>query len=91
MGIHLFPFRTEKLSPIVPMVLPSGVRVGNRHFREESHIKRCDSLFVCYLTLAQLIYLGEYNNNEAETYALRHSILTYVRMLRDIFYEMRFS
>ena len=25
MGVHLFPFRTEKLSPIAPMVLQSNV------------------------------------------------------------------
>ena len=24
-GVHLFPFRTEKLSPVAPMVLPSKV------------------------------------------------------------------
>ena len=31
-GIHLFPFRTEKLSPPAPMVLPGrpGGRVGRR-------------------------------------------------------------
>ena len=27
-GIHLLPFRTEKLSPFAPMVLPQGGRVG---------------------------------------------------------------
>src|SRR5213593_3432088 len=33
-GIHLFPFRTEKLSPPAPMVLPGkpGGRVGRRPF-----------------------------------------------------------
>ena len=30
--IHLFPFRTEKLSLVVPMVLPFGERVGNHLF-----------------------------------------------------------
>ena len=29
-GEHLFPFRTEKLSPSAPMVLPDGGRVGRR-------------------------------------------------------------
>ena len=29
-GFHLFPFRTEKLSPSTPMVLPNGGRVGSR-------------------------------------------------------------
>ncbi len=33
-GIHLFPFRTEKLSPSAPMVLRGGPRgrVGRRPF-----------------------------------------------------------
>ena len=30
LGIHLFPFRTEKLSPITPMVLRNSGRVGSR-------------------------------------------------------------
>ena len=30
LGIHLFPFRTEKLSPITPMVLHNSGRVGSR-------------------------------------------------------------
>ena len=30
-GVHLFPFRTEKLKPTAPMVLPEeGGRVGRR-------------------------------------------------------------
>ena len=29
-GFHLFPFRTEKLSPVTPMVLHTRGRVGNR-------------------------------------------------------------
>ena len=29
-GPHLFPFRTEPLSPAAPMVLPYGGRVGRR-------------------------------------------------------------
>ena len=29
---HLFPFRTEKLSFVTPMVLPFGGRVGSRRF-----------------------------------------------------------
>ncbi len=32
LGIHLFPFRTEKLSPTVPMVLRHSGRVGRRRF-----------------------------------------------------------
>ena len=38
MGFHLFPSRTEKLSPLAPMVLPKGGRVG-----------RCQLLSVLFL------------------------------------------
>ena len=31
-GFHLFPFRTEKLSLVTPMVLRNSGRVGSRHF-----------------------------------------------------------
>ena len=31
-GIHLFPFRTEKLSLVTPMVLRNSGRVGSRRF-----------------------------------------------------------
>ena len=34
-GIHLFPFRTEKLSLVTPMVLRNSGRVGSRRFREK--------------------------------------------------------
>ena len=32
-GAHLFPFRTEKLSPLAQMVLPFGGRVCHRLLR----------------------------------------------------------
>ena len=35
-GSHLFPSRTEKLSPLAPMVLHTRGRVGSRHFLQES-------------------------------------------------------
>ena len=31
-GFHLFPFRTEKLSLVTPMVLRHSGRVGSRRF-----------------------------------------------------------
>ena len=34
-GFHLFPFRTEKLSPVTPMVLRNSGRVGRRRFSSE--------------------------------------------------------
>ncbi|WP_233426394.1 hypothetical protein, partial [Parabacteroides gordonii] len=33
LGIHLFPFRTEKLSPTTSMVLRKSGRVDSRRFR----------------------------------------------------------
>ena len=38
-GFHLFPFRTEKLSPTAPMVLHTRGRVGRRHFTKETVLK----------------------------------------------------
>ena len=35
-GFHLFPFRTEKLSPVAPMVLRNSGRVGRRRFLRKS-------------------------------------------------------
>ena len=41
LGIHLFPFRTEKLSPTTSMVLRKSGRVDSRRFREsESSVKK---------------------------------------------------
>ncbi len=37
-GFHLFPSRTEKLSPAAPMVLHTRGRVGRRHFFESSSL-----------------------------------------------------
>ena len=34
MGFHLFPFRTEKLSPLAPMVLRKSGRVGRCQFNQ---------------------------------------------------------
>ena len=44
-GFHLFPFRTEKLSPTAPMVLHTRGRVGRRHFtRQASRLERDSGL-----------------------------------------------
>ena len=44
---HLFPFRTEKLSSVTPMVLRNSGRVGSRRFLERSPcIGRCRGFFV---------------------------------------------
>ena len=40
-GSHLFPSRTEKLSPLAPMVLHTRGRVGSRHFYEKPRAQQC--------------------------------------------------
>ena len=56
-GFHLFPFRTEKLSPPAPMVLHTRGRVGHRHFQESlSSEKNTGSLFLRYSLANQTIY-----------------------------------
>ena len=44
-GFHLFPFRTEKLSPSAPMVLHTRGRVGSRRFSEERVLWNSRGLF----------------------------------------------
>ena len=46
-GIHLFPFRTEKLSPVAPMVLRKRESRESPP-NEESYSNESDSLFLCY-------------------------------------------
>ena len=47
-GIHLFPFRTEKLSLVTPMVLRNSGRVGSRRFRKREPVQQLlDWLFSC--------------------------------------------
>ena len=55
-GIHLFPFRTEKLSPLAPMVLPTGGRVGRCRIQMERVTEMWLSLFVSYLSCLILFY-----------------------------------
>ena len=47
-GFHLFPFRTEKLSPVTPMVLRNSGRVGSRRFfsRAPAVITDCGAFFM---------------------------------------------
>ena len=53
-GIHLFPFRTEKLSPTTSMVLRKSGRVDSRRFSKRelkgrrSSFERVDSFF-CFI------------------------------------------
>ena len=44
-GFHLFPFRTEKLSPVTPMVLRNSGRVGSRRFRGSPRVRNDEGAF----------------------------------------------
>ena len=46
---HLFPFRTEKLSTVAPMVLHTRGRVGRRHFTRGLVLKRTEPLIFLYM------------------------------------------
>ena len=48
-GFHLFPFRTEKLSLVTPMVLRNSGRVGSRRFwwKPPSQSNDSEAFFVC--------------------------------------------
>ena len=50
-GFHLFPFRTEKLSPVTPMVLRNSGRVGSRRFfsRAPAVVTDCGGFFYVFL------------------------------------------
>ncbi len=58
-GIHLFPFRTEKLSLVTPMVLRNSGRVGSRLFQKPFVQKCIEGLFFCYFAALQ----GQYKFN----------------------------
>ena len=60
-GFHLFPFRTEKLSPVTPMVLRNSGRVGRRRFFSGSPPQRCCCGGLCFcpcpLSLSIFIFI----------------------------------
>ena len=51
-GFHLFPFRTEKLSLVTPMVLRNSGRVGSRRFLR-SPLIHFESRGFCHLVLCE--------------------------------------
>ena len=71
---HLFPFRTEKLSSVTPMVLRNSGRVGSRRFQREAPVSEdagaflfwgyfvCLALylpcFACFVFLCFACFLG---------------------------------
>ena len=48
---HLFPFRTEKLSSVTPMVLRNSGRVGSRRFFREKPLYRKMQGLSCFLVI----------------------------------------
>ena len=48
-GFHLFPFRTEKLSLVTPMVLRNSGRVGSRRFPIPGFLNGCRGFFLLFL------------------------------------------
>ena len=57
-GIHLFPFRTEKLSPLAPMVLPTGGRVGRCRIQMERVTEMWLSLFCLIFRVSSYLILS---------------------------------
>src|SRR5574344_679710 len=52
-GFHLFPFRTEKLSLVTPMVLRISGRVGSRRFTEKSSVTEMFRRIFCLYTFLE--------------------------------------
>src|SRR5574344_1996019 len=52
-GFHLFPFRTEKLSLVTPMVLRISGRVGSRRFTEKSSVTEMFRRIFCLYTFPE--------------------------------------
>ena len=65
-GFHLFPFRTEKLSPPAPMVLHTRGRVGSRRFlkcEKPLHLKDVEA-FSFYAATCSLTGSGRLRSSE---------------------------
>ena len=61
LGFHLFPFRTEKLSPVTPMVLRNSGRVGSRRFFQASDSALSRRLFLCPFYSPALCKISNYD------------------------------
>ena len=61
-GFHLFPFRTEKLSLLTPMVLHTRGRVGSRHFLNRESLQRAISggIFLYLYTITFTALMNRY-------------------------------
>ena len=61
-GFHLFPFRTEKLSPSAPMVLHTRGRVGSRRFQQDPSEAILEGLLRCKRRLLALPRSGTFES-----------------------------
>ena len=63
-GFHLFPFRTEKLSPVTPMVLHTRGRVGSRQLisKTPSRAIRRESFFLHGLICTEKVKIFRKNS-----------------------------
>ena len=65
LGIHLFPFRTEKLSPTTSMVLRKSGRVDSRRFEKVGRtypgLRRKADPVLGRLFLLGMVFVGRYN------------------------------
>ena len=59
--LHLFPFRTEKLSSLAPMVLPLGGRVGRCQFNILKKLCIFAWLFFVFITFMYSFEKKEHN------------------------------
>ena len=55
-GFHLFPFRTEKLSLVTPMVLRNSGRVGSRRFLEKPLDSATNQGAFCFGYFAKFLF-----------------------------------
>ena len=65
-GFHLFPFRTEKLSPPAPMVLHTRGRVGSRRFQQDPSEAILEGLLRCVCTGGGIRGRGERERGREE-------------------------
>ena len=67
-GFHLFPFRTEKLSPPAPMVLHTRGRVGSRRFLAEALREESRRAFfvVVDVVVAKVAMASQHTGREAK-------------------------
>src|SRR5574344_2186609 len=83
-GFHLFPFRTEKLSLVTPMVLRISGRVGSRRFTEKSSVTEMFRRIFCLYTFFRECCLF-HNHGSADILGCFH----YLDKFLSLSYEIR--